>query len=119
MQNTYYFKPNHLLDNQSHIRLKKVDVQFFYTQVEDLNVSFLIALKAMLDRRDSLGDALIDEARKLLMDGIFYNQGFLAYNDQDVKLLVEWYYQQQGCQPFKRYANSVIKDASGRCRAQP
>lgn len=101
-------------DNPSAVKqaLRKVEDQFFSTQVDDLNFSFLIALKAMLDRRDSLGHVLVDEARKLLMEGIWRKQGFLNLDREDVKLLVDWYYQQEDCQPLKGYGQQVRADAN-------
>ncbi|MCB0164818.1 MAG: hypothetical protein KDI79_11365 [Anaerolineae bacterium] len=103
-------------DNPSAVKsaLRQVDFQFFYSpsHIGYPNVSFLIALKAILDKRDSLGDAPVDEAQKLLMKGILRNQGFLDYSHQDIKLLVEWYYQQEECQPLDRYPKSVIEDAN-------
>lgn len=94
--------------------LREVDDQFFYSpsHIGYPNVSFLIALKVILDKRDGLGDELVGQARELLMEGILRNQGFLDYNHQDVKLLVDWYYQQEDCQPLKRYPKPVVGDAN-------
>lgn len=61
----------------------------------------LWALKDVVDRRESVGQALADEARELLLHVLWWDQQFIV-NAPELADLYTWYHQQPDAMPLER-----------------
>lgn len=61
-----------------------------------------LALKDILDREANLGEALVAQARQLLLTKLRYNWGFLNFDDVEISKLADWYRQQDDGQLLDR-----------------
>jgi len=67
----------------------------------EVTAPVLWALKDVVDRRESVGHALADEARELLLHVLWWDQMFIE-NAPEVAELYAWYHRQPDAEPLER-----------------